>query len=45
LLRQRFGGQVSAEVERRLTTASAEQIITWIDHLMSAATLAELLAD
>lgn len=45
LLQQRFGSQVSADVERRLTTASAEQITAWASRVMSAATLADLLAD
>jgi predicted transposase/invertase (TIGR01784 family) len=45
VLQQRFGSQVSADVERRLTTASAEQITAWASRVMSAATLAELLAD
>jgi hypothetical protein len=44
-LRKRFGHQVDGDVERRLATASAEQIVTWADRVLSAATLAELLAD
>lgn len=30
LLRQRFGSQVAAEVERRVAAASIEQVETWI---------------
>ncbi len=45
LLRQRFGSHVDADVEQRLATASAQQITTWIERALSAATLAELLAD
>jgi len=44
LLQQRFGSQVSTDVERRLATASAEQITAWASRVMSAATLADLLA-
>ena len=45
LLRQRFGDEVDANVELRVATASVEQIETWTDRVLSAATLAELLAD
>lgn len=45
LLRQRFGNEVDANVERRVAAASVEQIETWTDRVLSAATLAELLAD
>jgi len=45
LLRQRFGDEVNAHVERRVATASVEQIETWTSRVLSAATLAELLAD
>jgi hypothetical protein len=45
LLRQRFGNQVDSGTERRLATASAEQLATWIDRVLSAATLPDLLAD
>jgi len=45
LLRQRFGNQVDSGIEQRLATASAEQLLTWGDRVLSAATLTELLAD
>jgi hypothetical protein len=45
LLRQRFGNQVDTETERRLATASAERVSTWAERVLSAATLADLLAD
>jgi hypothetical protein len=45
LLRQRFGSQVDAEVERRLAAATAEQRHRWADRVLTATTLAELLAD
>lgn len=45
VLRLRFGGEVDAHVEQRVARASAEQIETWIARLLSAPTLAELLAD
>jgi hypothetical protein len=45
LLRQRFGARVDADTERRLATASAKQIDTWIERVLSASTLAEILAD
>ena len=45
LLRQRFGNEVDADIERRVATASLEQLETWTDRLLLAATLAELLAD
>jgi hypothetical protein len=45
LLRQRFGNQVDTDTARRVARASAEQITTWVDRVLSAATLAELLAD
>ena len=44
-LRQRFGDEVDAHVERRVAAASIEQIETSADRVLSAATLAELLAD
>jgi hypothetical protein len=44
-LRKRFGHQVDANAEQRLATASAEQIDLWAERVLSAATLAELLAD
>jgi hypothetical protein len=45
LLRQRFGDEVDAQVERRVASAPVEQIETWTTRVLSAATLAELLAD
>jgi predicted transposase/invertase (TIGR01784 family) len=45
LLRQRFGDQVDTDAEQRLATASVEQIETWSMRVLSAATLAEVLAD
>ena len=45
LLRRRFGDQVDSETERRLEAASADQIEVWAERVLSAATLAELLAD
>lgn len=44
-LRTRFGAQVNADTERRVAAASSEQIGLWADRVLSAATLAELLAD
>ena len=45
LLRQRFGDEVDAAVERRVSTASLDQIEIWTRRVLSAVTLAELLAD
>jgi flagellar biosynthesis/type III secretory pathway protein FliH len=45
LLRRRFGAEVDGETERRLAAAAAEQIEIWAERVLSAATLAELLAD
>jgi Domain of unknown function (DUF4351) len=45
LLRQRFGSQVDRETEQRIAAAPAEQIEVWAERVLSAATLAELLAD
>jgi hypothetical protein len=44
-LRQRFGDAVNTEIEQRITTASSEQLDTWTERVLSAATLPELLAD
>ncbi len=44
-LRRRFGAEVDGETERRLAMAPAEQVEVWAERLLSAATLAELLAD
>ena len=45
LLRLRFGSEVDADVEQRVATASVGQIEAWTVRLLSAPTLAELLAD
>jgi hypothetical protein len=45
LLRRRFGAEVDGETERRTATASAELVEIWVERVLSAATLAELLAD
>jgi len=48
LLRQlwlRFGSAVNAQAARRIGTASREQLEVWIDRVLSATTLAEVLAD
>ena len=45
LLRQRFGDAVDVQVEQRIATASIEKIEAWFARVLSAATLAELLAD
>jgi predicted transposase/invertase (TIGR01784 family) len=44
-LRKRFGPQVNDDTERRVAAAPPEQIALWLDRVLSAATLAELLAD
>jgi predicted transposase/invertase (TIGR01784 family) len=44
-LRRRFGTAVNTDIEQRIATASIEQIDTWTDRVLSAATLTELLAD
>jgi hypothetical protein len=44
-LRRRFGAEVDGETERRVATAPPEQVEVWADRVLSAATLAELLAD
>jgi hypothetical protein len=43
LLKQRFGSQVDADIERRVEAAASEEIATWLDRVLSAATLAEVL--
>jgi predicted transposase/invertase (TIGR01784 family) len=45
LLRQRFGDEVDDQIERRIRAASTGQIEAWTSRVLSAATLAELLAD
>jgi hypothetical protein len=44
-LRRRFGAEVDGEVERRVAAARGEQIEIWAERVLSAATLAEILAD
>jgi len=44
-LRQRFGDAVDAHVERRVATASVDQIAIWTLRILSAPTLAEFFAD
>lgn len=44
-LRQRFGREVDARVEQRIAAASFEQIMGWSVRVLSAGTLAEVLAD
>jgi hypothetical protein len=44
-LRKRFGAQVNTDTEHRVAAAAPEQIALWADRVLSAATLAELLAD
>ena len=45
LLRQRFGDAVNVQVEQRIATASLEQVEAWTGRVLSAATLAEGIAD
>jgi hypothetical protein len=45
LLRRRFGAEVDGEMERRVAAAPVEQVEVWAEQVLSAATLAELLAD
>jgi hypothetical protein len=44
-LRQRFGAEVDPHVEQRITTASVEQLEIWSGRVLTAVTLAEVLAD
>lgn len=44
-LRRRFGAAVDGATERRVAAASTEQVEVWAERVLSAATLAELLAD
>jgi len=44
-LRRRFGAEVDGEIERRVAAAPAEQIEIWAERVLSAVTLAEILAD
>jgi hypothetical protein len=45
LLRRRFGAEVDGETERRVAAASADEVEIWAERVLSAGTLAELLAD
>jgi predicted transposase/invertase (TIGR01784 family) len=45
MLRRRFGDAVDAQVEQRVAMASAEQLETWTERVLSATTLSELFAD
>jgi hypothetical protein len=45
LLRQRFGDAVDARVEQRVATVAVEQLEAWCMRLISATTLAEVIAD
>jgi hypothetical protein len=44
-LRQRFGDQVDAQIEKRVATASFEQVEAWTARVLSASTLTDLLGD
>ena len=44
-LRLRFGTAVSSQVEQRVAAASREQMEDWIGRVLSAASLAEVIAD
>jgi hypothetical protein len=44
-LRKRFGNEVDVDTERRLASASADQIAAWAERVLSAPSLAETLAD
>jgi hypothetical protein len=44
-LSARFGGQVNYDLELRLRTASLEQIARYAERVLSAGSLAEVLAD
>jgi predicted transposase YdaD len=45
LLKKRFGNAVDADIERRVEAATTEQIEVWAERVLSASTLAELLAN
>jgi predicted transposase/invertase (TIGR01784 family) len=45
LIRERFGGQVDAKVEQRLTLASLDQLKAWSRRVLSAPTLDAMFAD
>jgi hypothetical protein len=44
-LRQRFGNAIDAHIERRVATASSEQLDTWTMRVLTATSLAELFAE
>jgi hypothetical protein len=44
-LRRRFGAEVNSEIERRVAVAPVEQVEVWAERVLSATTLAEVLAD
>jgi hypothetical protein len=45
LLLRRFAAEVDPHIEQRITTASFEQLEIWSGRVLTASTLAELLAD
>ena len=45
MLRRRFGAEVDGAMERRVAAAPAAQIEVWAERVLSATTLAEVLAD
>ena len=45
MLRRRFGAEIDRDAELRVAAAAAEQVELWAERVLSAATLAELLAD
>jgi hypothetical protein len=44
-LRRRFGAEINPEIEQRVADAPIAQIELWLDRVLAAVTLAELLAD
>jgi len=44
-LRRRFGAEIDGEIERRVAAAPAERVEVWAERVLSAGTLAELLAE
>jgi hypothetical protein len=45
LLRRRFGAEVDGETERRVAAAPGERIEVWTERVLTATTLADLLAE
>lgn len=45
LLRRRFGADVDTDTELRIANASGQEIEAWLEGVLSAVTLAELLGD